>query len=301
MPDDTVAMPSEFEPSVLGPRYEIPLQWEASVDSTNARLLAQPWPEPGKFASQAGFACCLVADHQSAGRGRQRKVWYDEPGSCVLMSLSIDRYQRPWPPTLGAFSIASAVCLINKLEMARKAALDPGNNCELRLKWPNDVVWFREGEAPSKLAGILIETRQQGDFSRLVIGLGVNLIAPDLPATDPQSLAAGGLFSASSSIAAKLDRPWRLAFASTLSQALLHDWMRFESEGLKPFAQAIAARDLFRDKPVVFQEDAEAQWFEAIGDGIELDGQLRLRYPGRAGDMSGRQRFSRGSVRLLIR
>ena len=332
MPPERDLSPRRSEPEVLEARYEIPLQWEASVDSTNARLLSQAWTERESFTPGGFFARCLLADHQSEGRGRQGKIWYGAPGSSLLMSLSIDRWRRAWPNALGGFSIASALCLIKRLEKAQKLLLnqasvnfglqtnpdpylepdpnpdpdpyrDPFRNpnliSDLWLKWPNDVLRYRPDGALCKIAGILIETRQRGELSRLVIGTGINLLPPSIPATDAQALPAGGLFSASPSVCALLNQAWRLALARALSRDLLQCWMLFELQGLAAFQDMLQARDVLKDKPLMFQEDPDVPWFEAIGDGIDADGHLRIRW-----QLSGEEaprfgRIRRGSIRLL--
>src|SRR5438105_7695143 len=109
--------------------------------STNAELLAEG--KPGVL---------LVAQEQTAGRGRRGKRWYCAPGAGVTFSLSV-RIAKP----------AAGLSLVAGVGVAR-ALRAPGGS-RAGLKWPNDLVV--DG---AKLGGILVETR-----GRLaVIGIGIN-------------------------------------------------------------------------------------------------------------------------------
>jgi len=294
----TLLQPEPFVPS------DIPLQWVASIDSTNASLLAAPWPAEERFGQRASIAQCLVAEHQTAGRGRQRKVWHDAPGACLLMSLSIDRSQAAWPDCLSAFSIATALCVIRGLEASRTQLLASQSaraplGGDLWLKWPNDVVRLNADGRLSKLVGILIETRQFGQQTRLVIGLGINLLPPGIPAGDGEALSADGLFSDLCGLGSLLDRPWRLALAKRLSADLLQAWTDFEAEGLAPSAKQLHALDVFQGRSLIFQHEGQSDWHKGIGRGIDEHGRLCIACepPGLA--KAGIERLSQGSVRLL--
>ena len=100
----------------------------------------------------------VTADEQSAGRGRQGRVWTAPPRSSLLMSL----VTRRLAPTL---PLAAAVAVCDAL---------PG---ECAIKWPNDV-WIER----RKMAGILVEGRPQEGWAVLGIGLNVTLDADDFPA-----------------------------------------------------------------------------------------------------------------------
>lgn len=89
----------------------------------------------------------VIADHQTAGRGRRGARWEDEPGASLLMSIVL----RPElaPPRLPTLSYAAAVAVAEALSAV--APLVP------RLKWPNDVL-----VGARKIAGILLETKLHG-------------------------------------------------------------------------------------------------------------------------------------------
>lgn len=112
--------------------------------------------------------CWLVAERQTAGRGRQGRVWDSPPGNLFATAL-FGFHGTPAEASLTCFSAGLAV-----IDAARSCGvLAP----DLKLKWPNDVL---SNEA--KLAGILIETGQGPDGLWIAAGFGVNVVhAPDVP------------------------------------------------------------------------------------------------------------------------
>lgn len=153
---------------------ELPLIRLAVVDSTQAFLRRNP---------HLG-SCVVLADQQSQGRGRQGNRWESATGAGLWMSAAL-------PSPAG---VAPGVVLQRAMSAAARV-LDPGGRT-LGLKWPNDLVAWRDGRLV-KVGGILGE--QAG--GRLILGLGVNLTAvPDLPgrAIPPASLRDLGLETPSS-------------------------------------------------------------------------------------------------------
>ncbi|MBB4612593.1 biotin--[acetyl-CoA-carboxylase] ligase [Novosphingobium taihuense] len=134
------------------------IQTVAEISSTNGALLARLG---GGEALREGD--WLVADRQTAGRGRAGRVWSDGYGNFMGSTAVQLRASDPLPQTL------ALVAGVAVHETVRGIA--PGLS-DLRLKWPNDVL---VGEA--KLAGILLE--RHGDA--VVVGIGVNLAqAPEV-------------------------------------------------------------------------------------------------------------------------
>lgn len=119
--------------------------------STRARELA---------AAGAVHGTLVTAAEQTAGRGRQGRVWTAPPGRALLGSLVIRD-----PPRL--LSLAAGVAVA---EVAGVAGPQP------QVKWPNDVLVHGR-----KLAGILVEGRPQQGWAVLGIGLNVALREDDLP------------------------------------------------------------------------------------------------------------------------
>src|SRR6187399_674407 len=122
------------------------------VDSTNSELMRR---------ARAGQLepVLLVAERQTAGRGRLGRAWQAAPGESLTFSLGLPLAPADW----SGLSLAVGVSLAESLHP------------RVRLKWPNDL-WLDE----RKLAGILIETASFGDGAgrrQAVIGVGIN-IAP---------------------------------------------------------------------------------------------------------------------------
>lgn len=134
---------------------DLPLIRLAVVDSTQAFLRRNPH-----------LGCCTVlADRQSEGRGRQGNRWDSAAGAGLWMSAAL-----PTPA-----GVAPGLVLQRAMTSAAQV-LDPEGRT-LGLKWPNDLVAWRDGRLV-KVGGILGE--QSG--GKLILGLGVNLTgAPEIP------------------------------------------------------------------------------------------------------------------------
>jgi BirA family biotin operon repressor/biotin-[acetyl-CoA-carboxylase] ligase len=120
----------------------------ADTGSTNADLLDGATGRPDRSV--------LVADHQTAGRGRLDRRWEAPPGSNLLVSMLF----HVVPPDPGE--------LVRRVSLAAVAAARSlGASGDLRLKWPNDVLL--DG---AKLAGVLA---QRGTTGAVVVGIGINV------------------------------------------------------------------------------------------------------------------------------
>ncbi|MFI5078023.1 MAG: biotin--[acetyl-CoA-carboxylase] ligase [Vicinamibacteria bacterium] len=128
------------------------------------------------FALAAGGSpdrTVVIAEAQSAGRGRRGRTWHDEPGASLLTSIILR--PRLTPARLPMLSLAAGIAVAEAVE--RVTGLAP------RLKWPNDVLV--DGR---KLAGILLESRigtaslDAGAAPLVVLGIGVNLAQRAFPA-----------------------------------------------------------------------------------------------------------------------
>lgn len=213
----------------------------AEIDSTNSALMQESRLQP--------TAQLLVAERQTAGRGRLGRAWASSAERSLTFSLS-------WPlradTPLDGLSLAVGVVLAEALHPA------------LRLKWPNDL-WL-DGR---KLGGILIEALPG---SAVVIGVGLNL---DAPVGVDQPVA--GL--------RELDAVWSapLALAAVLPPlaALLETWQGFDADWQRRFA----ARDGLAGRAV--QGDELAGVAEGVDPSGLLrlrgpDGRLRLLRSGEA-------------------
>lgn len=210
--------------------------------STNADLLTAlregtPPPE-GEW---------LVADRQSAGRGRQGRGWQDGYGNFMGSTIVRTWSGQPPAPTL---ALVAGVALFGAVSQ-----LVPPPS-PVQLKWPNDLLIGR-----AKVAGILLE----GAENAVVIGIGVNLVsAPDLPDRQTTALTAFG------------PAPDRDAFAASLADHFARELDRWRTYGLEPLIRSWSAAGMARGASVRVHEP-DGGIVEGAFDGLEPDGSMRLR------------------------
>lgn len=115
-----------------------------------------------KAAGGAPEGCVVIAEAQTAGRGRRGKQWLSIPNKGVYLSLLL----RPrWPAAESPY-----IAFFAALAAAR--ALEGLNIGAVRLKWPNDVLI--DGK---KIGGVLIEPRiNHGLLEFVVVGVGINVL-----------------------------------------------------------------------------------------------------------------------------
>lgn len=166
--------------------------------STNADLLARL-----AAGDSVPNGYWLVADRQSAGRGRQGRSWFDGAGN-FMGSTAV--HLAPGDPPAGTLALLAGLALLEVIA----ARLPPPHRA--MLKWPNDVTI-----GAAKLAGILLE--RAGDW--VVVGIGANLaVAPDLPDRPTIALTAFG------------PAPDRDLFAADLAGQFVTELERWRSYGL---------------------------------------------------------------------
>jgi BirA family biotin operon repressor/biotin-[acetyl-CoA-carboxylase] ligase len=145
-----------------------------SVGSTNTELAARA------RAGTAGEGTVLVAEEQTAGRGRLERAWTAPPRSGIFLSVVLEPdapvERWGWLPLLAGVATATA--------LARTVGIDTA------LKWPNDLLADVGGEE-RKIGGILAE--RAGERAVVLgIGLNVSLRADELPVPGAGSLALAG-------------------------------------------------------------------------------------------------------------
>lgn len=219
-----------------------------SIDSTNTALMQR---------ARAGdrSPTLLVALEQSAGRGRRGKSWHSRPGASLTFSLGLPFQPADW----SGLSLAVGVSLAESLHP------------EIRLKWPNDLWWRGR-----KLGGILIEAATLGQQRHAVIGIGLNVLLPELPALSPvpaDEAAALALPPVPPAALCELV-PGRDAgqWLAALVPALVQDLQAFECAGFAAFAARFAARDALAGLELLLSDGQQGQ-----AAGVGPDGALRLR------------------------
>jgi BirA family biotin operon repressor/biotin-[acetyl-CoA-carboxylase] ligase len=127
----------------------------------------------------------VVADEQTAGRGRLERRWLAPPGTCLLCSILF----RPDLP-LARTQYLTMLCALAAADAIKETA-----GLDVWLKWPNDLVVkspISNLQPPKwkKLAGILTETGLTGkqlDYAIVGIGVNVNVEQKTLPTLDPNA------------------------------------------------------------------------------------------------------------------
>lgn len=111
----------------------------------------------------------VIADEQTAGRGRRGHVWHSPPGSGLYVSIVLrpSRNATADTRTTGLLTLAAGVSLAEAVEATTGLHAD--------IKWPNDLLVGRR-----KLAGILAESAA-ADLGYVVLGYGLNVSARALP------------------------------------------------------------------------------------------------------------------------
>ncbi len=124
--------------------------------STNAELKS-------RLHQPAVHGQVLIANQQNQGRGRQGRTWQSQLGDSLTFSITWTFDKQAYE--LGALALLTALSVQTILDQHHVPA---------KIKWPNDLV-----VGPSKLGGILIETKKKGRQTVAVIGIGINFAKPE--------------------------------------------------------------------------------------------------------------------------
>ena len=184
------AVAAQLHTKILGR----PLLFFREVDSTNHQLAAR--------AVDAAEGLALVADHQTAGRGRMGRAWFSPAGVNVYLSVLL----RPQVNLAQITTLPLVVGCVVARAVAKLAAEVP-----VTIKWPNDLLVHGK-----KICGILTERLPSG---HMIIGIGLNLtVVPRGVAQRATSIKkAGGrplsLAQAAKGLALELEREY-LAYLS---------------------------------------------------------------------------------------
>jgi BirA family biotin operon repressor/biotin-[acetyl-CoA-carboxylase] ligase len=124
----------------------------------------------------------VIADEQTAGRGRGNRHWFTPPNAALAVSVILDPGRIPGKE-LGLWSALGGMAVCEGIEAAA--------HVQAEIKWPNDVLLERK-----KVAGVLTEAVWQGNtLQTLVLGIGVNVRPAAVPPPDQIHFPATSLES----------------------------------------------------------------------------------------------------------
>lgn len=233
------------------------------LDSTNVKAF--------ELAHEGGFhGEVIVAEHQTAGKGRRGRSWVSPPGKSLAMSVIV-RPEIP-PSRAPELTLVTAVALAETLK-------DSG--VDARIKWPNDVQI-----GGKKVAGILTELSADTERVHFVIlGIGVNL---NVPANEfPSEISE----IATSILASKKQPVHRALFVAALL-GKLESWLDvWTEEGFGPIREAWKKLSSTLGQEVVVRADGKE--LRGVAEDIDESGALLLR----AGDKL--ERILSGDVEQL--
>ncbi len=221
------------------------VHWE--LDSTSSELARRKSVLPDMAV--------VLAETQSAGRGRRGRPWLSPPGLNLYLSC-LKRFEHGFAG-LSGLSLAVGVCVVQALEDLDVVGAG--------LKWPNDV-----HADQGKLAGVLVELggEYQGPCTA-IIGVGINVRLPPAlqaditqPATDLATLGGG-------------TAPDRNRLAAALVARLADGLTRFAGQGFAAFADEFACLDRLRGRVLRLQGPNDT--FTGTGAGVDARGALRVR------------------------
>lgn len=221
------------------------LEVKAKVDSTNSAVQRMP------VADQHGMA--VLAEQQSAGRGRRGRYWHSPYAKNLYLSLGWRFEQNP----------AELGCLPLVLAVAAAQAVQRAGLKGHMIKWPNDLLL-----SGRKFCGCLVEV--QGDTCgpcHAVLGVGINVHMPVSNET------------------AGIDQPWtdlqthlpdcsRNQLAGLLLEEMISSFSIFTEQGFAPFKDRWSELDVLEGKQVKVK--AGERLLSGQVTGIDSDGALLL-------------------------
>ncbi len=243
------AVPPAVEPHLQHRRFGHPYHYFAQVESTNSLLATMA-------ANGAPAGTVVVAEEQSAGRGRMARHWHSPRGSGLYLSLLL----RP------EIELSRVTSLPLVVGLALAEVLTPlAPETPPQVKWPNDV-WL----AGRKVGGILCELRMEPDAPYYVvvgIGLNVNLAPAEIPA-DLRQRATSVAIAAGRTVS-------RPALLMALLDQLEREYDLWHSDGFAPFLERFASVDALYGRQIVISRGVAEASGTAVG--VDCEGALLLR------------------------
>jgi BirA family transcriptional regulator, biotin operon repressor / biotin---[acetyl-CoA-carboxylase] ligase len=231
--------PERVEPLLIG-RFGRPYLYEETCGSTQELLREQ--------ADEGAVAVC---EEQTAGRGRQGRLWVAPPGTAILCSVLLT------PPEGRAIPELSLVA-----GTAVAEAVEGGIGLAVQVKWPNDVMLNRR-----KVAGVIAEA---GD-GRVVVGMGVNVNQ------ERDQLPADTKVSAASIYTIDGIKRERAPLLASILDRLEANYAAWLERGLDGVYDSLGARDFLRGRRVSL-DGASGTGVKIDRDGrflVDMDGDVR--------------------------
>jgi BirA family biotin operon repressor/biotin-[acetyl-CoA-carboxylase] ligase len=218
-----------------------------SIDSSNSELMRR---------ARAGRTepVLLVAETQTAGRGRLGRDWHSGTPADVMSSAGPPQAAKAPSGGSAAHKVASVGALPSLtfslglplhmrdwsgLSLAVGVSVAGSLHPDVQLKWPNDLWW-----QDRKLGGILIETASLGEVRYAVIGVGLNIAPREAAGLSTPPAWLGELLPG-------VDGPQALL---RLAPPLVQAVRRFEARGFAPFQAAFLARDALAGRGVTLSD-----------------------------------------------
>lgn len=233
----TPLAPESLQPLLREAAGRVDLQVLAECNSTNLQLLAMA-------RSGAPAGTLLLAEQQTAGRGRRGRNWHQGPQSLAFSLL----WRLPADRPANGLSLAVGLAVAEGLSAVAAHAV--------QLKWPNDVLV--DGR---KVAGILIES---AGAARYVIGIGINLGDTDNLPAEVAAIAAG------------IPVTDRLHLLARVLDRLVVTLDEFAAHGFPPLQSRWQMRNAYQDQAVnlFFAEGGDP--VQGICRGVDANGELLL-------------------------
>jgi BirA family transcriptional regulator, biotin operon repressor / biotin---[acetyl-CoA-carboxylase] ligase len=177
MPADLTAALERARPR-LG-RLASPLVYFETIGSTNDEAAARSAEAASRPARSAGLehpaasrgeGLVVIAEQQTAGRGRRGHTWFSPPGSGLYVSVVL-------APARSSDAARATTLLTLAAGVALAEGIEAATGLRVDLKWPNDLQVSRR-----KIGGILAESSGAGDpLSTVIVGYGINVRATAFP------------------------------------------------------------------------------------------------------------------------
>jgi BirA family biotin operon repressor/biotin-[acetyl-CoA-carboxylase] ligase len=221
------------------------LVYYSAIGSTNDEAAAR-----ARQGAREGLV--VVADEQTAGRGRAGRSWLTPPGSAIALSIVL-RPRKVAPEAIGGLSALGALAVAEALDKLAAVA---------QIKWPNDVLL-----AGRKVAGVLVDGAWVGqEIEYAIVGIGVNVRPAsvpsrvDFPATCVEAV-----------LARSIDR-------SDLIVAVLEGVARWVPRlGTTELLGGWESRLAYRGEEVSIVGESGKEEMRGVVEGLLPDGRLRLR------------------------